>query len=202
MNAQSNAGPKRHAEIVDAAAAVFAEKGYHGASTKDIAARLGIQQAGIYYYFRSKDAALAEVCRLGVAGFVEHARAIAETDQATAKKIRQAIAAHLRPFHHLRDHVRVFHNERRYLAGENRRQVSKLAADYQEALEQLFAEGIRDGALRRDLDPRLATLALLGMCNQVSVWYRGEGESEIEAIADSFADIILVGALGAIEKED
>ena len=41
-------------------AAVFAEKGFHGASTQDIANRLGINQAALYYYFPSKEAALEE----------------------------------------------------------------------------------------------------------------------------------------------
>jgi len=185
--------PKRHTEIVDAAAAVFAKKGYHGASTRDIADRLGIQQAGIYYYFKSKDTALAEVCRLGVAGYVEQARAIAKSGDLAESKIRQVIVAHLRPFHSIWDHVKVFQNERRYLAGDDRKQVSKLALAYEKELCGIFAEGIRAGAFRQDLDARLATYALLGMCNQVTVWYHGKTLAEIEKIADQFADIILDG---------
>jgi len=195
MPREKTTAPKRHAEIVDAAASVFAEKGYHGASTGDIAARLGIQQAGVYYYFKSKDAALAEVCRLGVAGFVDHARDIAALDTPAAVKVRAAIAAHLKPFHHLGDHVRVFHNERRYLTGANRKQVSKLATAYENELEALFAAGVRAGEFRRGLDPRLATLAMLGMCNQVSDWYRGGREADIDKIAGAFADLVLDGVV-------
>jgi TetR/AcrR family transcriptional regulator, cholesterol catabolism regulator len=61
---------RRYGEIIDAVAAVFAEKGYHGASTKDIADRLGIRQGSLYYYFASKESALEEVCQIGVEGFV------------------------------------------------------------------------------------------------------------------------------------
>ena len=50
-------GPKRRtAEIIAAAAKVFARRGYHGASTQDIADVLGIRQASLYYYFESKEA--------------------------------------------------------------------------------------------------------------------------------------------------
>ena len=62
---------------MEAAARVFAERGYHGASTQDIADVLGIRQASLYYYFRSKEIALEKVCMQGVGGFFETARAIA-----------------------------------------------------------------------------------------------------------------------------
>jgi AcrR family transcriptional regulator len=45
----------RRSQILDAAAAVFAEKGFHRATTKDIAGRAGIAEGTIYNYFDSKD---------------------------------------------------------------------------------------------------------------------------------------------------
>ena len=50
---------------IRAAASVFADKGFHGATTKDIATQLGIKQGSLYYYFKSKVEALHEVCLLG-----------------------------------------------------------------------------------------------------------------------------------------
>ena len=54
----------RYREVRDAAARSFAEKGYLGASTKDIADRLGIRAASLYYYLPSKDAALEALRRV------------------------------------------------------------------------------------------------------------------------------------------
>src|SRR5215813_8816416 len=68
---------RRADAIVDAAARVFAERGYHGTSTQAIADVLGLRQASLYYYFPSKEAALERVCEQGVDGFVERAEAIA-----------------------------------------------------------------------------------------------------------------------------
>ena len=45
----SNRQHRRGAEIIVAAAKVFAERGYHGATTQDIADVLGIRQASLYY---------------------------------------------------------------------------------------------------------------------------------------------------------
>ena len=48
-------------QAIKSAAAVFAEKGFHGSSTRDIAEHLGIKQGSLYYYFGSKEEALGEV---------------------------------------------------------------------------------------------------------------------------------------------
>jgi len=65
---------RRAPQIIDAAARVFAERGFHGATTQDIADVLGIRQASLYYYFSSKEAALELVCLKGVEGFFEAAK--------------------------------------------------------------------------------------------------------------------------------
>jgi len=187
--------PKRFTEILDAAAEVFADKGYHGASTTDIADKLGIKQAGLYYYFKSKDAALAEVCRIGVQDYVERLIAISQLDISVEQKIREAIREHLQPFHDLRNFVQVFQNERRYLAGENRTEVNKLAKKYEGELRRLFEAGVASGGFRQDLDCKLATLALLGMCNSVMIWYDGKSKKQIQQIANYYADIIIGGIL-------
>src|SRR5476651_2890675 len=65
---------RRSVEIIEAAAQVFAERGYHGATTQDIADILHIRQASLYYYVPSKEAALELVCIQGVAGFSKRPR--------------------------------------------------------------------------------------------------------------------------------
>ena len=74
---RSTSQRRRAPQIIEAAARVFAERGFHGATTQDIADVLGIRQASLYYYFSSKEAALELVCLKGVEGFFEAAKAIA-----------------------------------------------------------------------------------------------------------------------------
>ena len=187
--------PKRYAEILDAAATIFAEKGFHGASTTDIADQLGIQQAGVYYYFKSKDAVLAEVCRLGVQGYLAHVTAISKSVAPSDVTIRLAVREHLLPFHHIPHYVSVFHSERRYLTGDNQVQVGKLANKYEREFRRLFESGVDAGEFRKNLDCKLATLGLLGMCNSVATWYDGKTEEHISDIAESYADIIIGGVI-------
>src|SRR5215471_18307258 len=95
---RSRPSPRRRApEIIEAAARVFAERGFHGATTQDIADVLGIRQASLYYYFPSKEGALELVCLQGVAGFFEVAKAIGSGPGTAADKLTRLIKSHLSP---------------------------------------------------------------------------------------------------------
>lgn len=185
---------RRYGEIIDAAAAVFAEKGYHGSSTKDIADRLGIRQGSLYYYFTSKEAALEEVCARGVDGFVQGLDDIIEAGGGVAEQLRAAIRNHLQPLRDRPNYVQTFLHERRALPTPSRRKIGAASRNYEDRLEGVFRAGVASGELRADLDCRVATLGLLGMCNAVSTWYlKGDGP-DLEHIVDSFARLIIQGA--------
>jgi AcrR family transcriptional regulator len=184
---------RRYGEIIDAAAAVFAEKGYHGSSTKDIADRLGIRQGSLYYYFASKEAALEEVCQKGVEGYVQGVEDIIASGAQPAEQIRAAVRAHLEPLRSRYDYVRVFLGDRDKLAPRSRRKIGVGSRLYERRLEEIFAAGVASGAFRRDLDCRLATLALLGMCNSVAAWYRKESGVTLEAIAAAYGGLVMDG---------
>lgn len=184
---------RRQSEILDAAAKVFAERGYYGASTQDIADVLGIRQASLYYYFSSKEIALELVCLKGVEGFFEAAADVAAKDISAAEKVHGLVEAHLAPLMDRADYVKTFLNERQYLPPASRKKVGKLSRAYEKVIEKVIAEGIASGELRKDIDPRLMTLALLGMCKSVSAWM-GKGESyQVPVVAEQYARILLVG---------
>ena len=97
---------RRADEIADAAARVFAERGYHGTTTQAIADVLGMRQASLYYYFPSKEAALEEVCARGTDGFAESAERVMQQDVPPLDKLTLLIASHLAPIETMRDYVR------------------------------------------------------------------------------------------------
>src|ERR1700752_5132014 len=72
-------GDRRRTQILDAAARVLAERGYHRTTVRDIAREAGIADGTIYLYFSSKqELLLALIARLGRfaerrADFAEHA---------------------------------------------------------------------------------------------------------------------------------
>lgn len=183
---------RRSTEILDAAARVFAERGYHGASTQDIADLLGIRQASLYYYFRSKEIALEKVCMQGVGGFFETAQAIAAGPGTPREKLAGLIRAHIAPLLDRSDFVRVFLTQRQFLPNVSRRRIGKWSRGIEKIFETVLRQGMRKGDFRSNADPRLAALAILGMANAVSGWYRKENAS-IERIGSEFVALALEG---------
>jgi AcrR family transcriptional regulator len=184
---------RRYGEIIDAAAAVFAEKGYHGSSTKDIADRLGIRQGSLYYYFESKESALEEVCQIGVEGFVQRLEAILARDISPEEMLRAAVHNHLAPLEDRPNYVRVFQHQRHELPPARRRKIAAAAGHYEKLLQTMFERGVAAGAFRQDLDCRLATLGLLGMCNAVGDWRDSEPGATIWEIAENFVSMLISG---------
>ena len=185
-------GRRRAPEIFDAAARVFAERGFHGTTTQDIADVLKIRQASLYYYFPSKDAALELVCLRGVEGFFEVAQAIAAGPGSCANRLGRLIDSHLAPIVDRGDYVRVFLNERQHLPAESRHKVGRWSRALERVFEDVVKEGVRTGEFRRGLDTRLITLAILGMCNEVSSWFRKEN-AEMRDISGQFVRLVLDG---------
>jgi TetR/AcrR family transcriptional regulator, cholesterol catabolism regulator len=189
------ASPRRRApEIIEAAARVFAERGFHGATTQDIADVLGIRQASLYYYFASKEDALEQVCRQGVGGYHEAAKAIAKGPGRAADKLARLIQSHLSPLTDRSDFVRVFLNERQHLPTESRRRIGKLSRALERLFEDVLREGVRRGEFRADLDTRLAVLGILGMANAVANWYRKE-DVAVARISAELARLVLDGVV-------
>lgn len=183
---------RRAPQIIEAAARVFAERGYHGATTQDIADVLGIRQASLYYYFSSKEEALELVCTKGVEGFFDAAKTIASGPGSARERLTLLINSHLSPLLDHRDFVRVFQNERQYLPAESRKRVGRWSRGLERIFEDVISEGMANGEFRADLNPRLTTLAILGMCNAASTWYRKEN-APVSHIAKEFARLAIEG---------
>jgi TetR/AcrR family transcriptional regulator, cholesterol catabolism regulator len=187
---------RRQQEFLDAAAAVFAAKGFHGATTGDIAARLGIRQGSLYYYFRSKEEALEQVCLIGVQGFVHNIEAIDAAAGTLRDKIAAIVAAHVGALETKRDFVVVFLDQRQHLPYERRREVSAQSRRYVGVIEEMLAAGVAGGEARADLDCRLAALSLVGLCNAVAGWQSGEPAPSLDRATAAIVGIFVDGIRG------
>src|SRR5919205_4002439 len=84
----------RRNELTRAAARLFAEKGYHGTSTADLAEALGVQKGSLYAHIESKADLLWEVAREGAAAFHAALDSVPE-EGPVIDRIRAALRAHL-----------------------------------------------------------------------------------------------------------
>ena len=187
---RSTAGVRRRlSEVIGAAAKVFAQRGYHGASTQDIADVLGIRQASLYYYFDSKEAALEAVCRDGHELYVGRLRRIAGSDMSASEKVGQVLLHHAAP--ERLDFTLVFLRERRFLPGPARKRIRALELRYERAVQRIVEQGISSGEFRPDLDARMTTLAVLGLGNTAAAWYGREPDVTPERMLGAYIDLLV-----------
>lgn len=192
MQPRAVESPKRRAaEMLVAAAKVFARRGYHGASTQDIADVLGIRQASLYYYFASKEAALEAVCADGIADYEHRARAILRSRQSAAQKVASLVVQHLAPLQERLDFTLTFLRERRFLPAPARQRIRAIELRYERIIEKVIEQGIAAGEFRAGLDARMATLALLGLGNSAAAWYGRERDATLERITANYIDLLV-----------
>ncbi len=182
---------RRFAEVVDAAAKVFARRGYHGAATQDIADVLGIRQASLYYYFESKEAALEAVCASGVEDYAVRAQKVARCALTSSEKVAQLVFHHLAPMAERLDYTVVFLRERRFLPAPARKRIRAIEMRYERIIQRIIEQGVAAGEFRADLDTRMATLALLGLGNSAALWFGREPGVSLERITESYVDLLV-----------
>ncbi len=156
---------QQRAQAIRSAAAVFAEKGFHGASTKDIAERIGIKQGSLYYYFKSKEEALGEVCLYGIEDYVNRMDSIASSRQPFEAKLLATITSHLGSYRERNEALKVHNDERLYLPKEKRQKLHELGSRYRKSLQGIFQQGVDNGDLRESIDCHFAAQAVIGICN-------------------------------------
>lgn len=186
---------KREMAVIDAAAQVFARKGYVSALTKDIADHLSIRQASVYYYFKSKEEALEKVCKIGMEGYLDAIVRTAGSSLKASEKVRQMIVNHMRPMSERYAYSKVFLSERRHLPEASRKAISEMALTYESILKGIFEEGVATGEFSADLDCASVARGTLGMCNSAINWYRPGKDVSIDTIAQTYARIILEGSI-------
>lgn len=193
------AGARRRREIIDAAATAFDEHGYHGASTQDIADHLGIRQASLYYYFSSKEAALEEVCAVGIGQLLANESELAADTGSSIEKLRRIIAWHLSSMIDRPQFWRVFMTQRRYLTGQARERILRLSRDYERIVTAVVQQGIDDGELRADIDATGMMLTVLGLCNSACLWPGVVKSITVARAIDTITPILLAGCAAGAE---
>lgn len=181
----------RRAAILRRAADAFREHGFHGAAMRDIARTLGMTPGNLYYYFKGKDDLLYACQKMALSTLLAAARRIAESTASATEKIREITMAHIAC---LLEETggSAAHLEFRALPGKRRAEIARGRNEYERMVRGVVEEGIAAG-LFRPVDPKLATLAMLGTLNSTVVWWRPDGPRRPQEIAETFADLIVGG---------
>jgi len=180
--------------LLDAAATLFAQKGYAATSTREIAGILGIRKASLYYHIENKEDLLYAICKSSLDQIRRDVAAALEKVQDPLERIRTLVRAHIKSL--VRDQIAhsVAVGEMHALSGARLKEVIALRDAYEDLVRSVLQDARKAGALRDDIGVKYLCLILLGLLNRVEMWYRRDGALSPDQLARVFETIFLTGA--------
>lgn len=188
----------RRSQILKAAAATFQEKGVSATTLDDVAGRVGLDRASLYYYFSSKEQLLQDLLRVAVQRNVGRAEQIAASDLDAKSKLAAAIQALMRSYAEDYPYLYIFVDE--YLGGLRTskttpwlKQVKQMAQRYDSAIHKIVTDGMNEGLFHKVADPTTVARGIVGMLNSTSTWFRPESPDDADRVAEDFSALIFNG---------
>lgn len=188
--------------ILDAALEVFGQTGYHKGSLREIAARIGISEAGVLHHFPSKRALL--LAALERRDDVDRPAVISSDDEQQGRQLLRSIVALVDRNMRRPGVVELYAT----LAGEATHETHPAHEFFThryvwvvDTIEAAFAALARDGGLRPGVGPRSAARQLVALMDglQIQWLYAGERFDMAGEVLD-FLNLVLLEPLDPIER--
>jgi TetR/AcrR family transcriptional regulator, cholesterol catabolism regulator len=180
------------AGILEAAARIFSEKGYHATSMQDIADAVNLQKASLYHHFASKQEILGDILDEALDLINTRLDIVLSQSLSPDEKLRQAMISYFQTITENKNLSAVLLLELRSLDPELKVNQTARIEKFERLWRDLILEGKRDGVFY-DVDPSLTGKAILGVMNWSVTWYRSDGPRSAKDIADLFAGLFLKG---------
>jgi AcrR family transcriptional regulator len=183
---------RRRSEILDLAARVFYEKGYHSTSIQNIADAVGILKGSLYYYISSKEDLLFEILKEFYEEATSHLGSMADVPPGGAlEELRSLVTRHVTHGAENVERMALFFREFRSLSVDRRAAITKGRDPYNDRLGELIAAAQVEQTICPDIDPKLASNQIIGMMGWIHYWYRPDGTVVPSELADEVADFII-----------
>ena len=184
-------GPLELTPMLAAALEAFQENGFHGASVRDIARRVGQTVPSLYYHHDSKEGVFTSLVELGTSEVAWRVRAAAEEAAGRPDlqfvNVIEAIVLHMTH----RIQLASLDNELRHLSPPNRRRYAARRKEVENVLRDIVETGTREGIFTPK-EPAETSRALLGMCQSIARWYQPDGPLSPEQVAERYVDIAMM----------
>lgn len=181
---------KAAARIRAAAIEAFAENGYGGTTTRDIAARLGLSAAAMYPHYKSKEELLFVIAYEGHQKTVEWLRAADPAGAAPADRLRAVVAEFARTQAAYHGRSRVVEYELTALSPEHYRAIVGLRRKLTRHIREIIEAGVGDGTFQVP-DTEGVTLAVVSLCVDVCRWFPTGRYADPETVATLYSELTL-----------
>lgn len=173
----------RRENILDAATDVFSKYGFHGAKMEDIAKKAGIGKGTIYGYFDSKRSLFYEMIKYRIEEYRKGLDSALNMDGSLEEKLYALYVSHEAYLDRYIDITQMIMREKEVLPKE-------LIMELADEMDKLFnmtkraiEEAIHRKELRKDLDPKLAAIIIIGSIGQFygrKIYYQRKGYDSID----------------------
>ena len=182
--------------LLSLAAEIFAEKGYHNASIRDLSKRAGTSLSGLYYYFESKQELLFMIQDRSLRKVLGRLRSKLEGIDRAEEKLRTLVHNHVGFFSENMAAMRVITHEYDALEGEYRIRITDLRREYSDLCQEILRE-VRRFTSAGDVAPlNVATSALFGVMNWIYAWYTPGSNVPVERLAEHLYRLFTGGFIG------
>ncbi|MGD9959075.1 TetR/AcrR family transcriptional regulator [Nocardioides sp.] len=182
--------PDARSRLVAAAVAAFAEKGFHGTTTRDIASTAGMSPAALYVFFPSKEALLHELSLVGHSRVLELVEESASSAADPVDQLGAVVEAFVRDHAQSHTGARVINYELSALTAEHRAEITALRHRIDLVVRDVVQLGVDQGVFHTR-DPHMTTLAVLSLGIDVARWYRDEGVWSPADVAEHYRGLVL-----------
>jgi AcrR family transcriptional regulator len=177
--------------ITEAAREIFAERGYHGSSIRDIAQRAGLSLSALYYWHASKQHLLAALIEEIQHDYFERCdRALQAAGDDPAEKLRALVRATVEYRVSRRVESNIATLEWRNLEPDNRERLDVTRRSATRPWADILADGVRRGVFRC-AHPDDARRSIVAACNAIAQWYEPGGEITLPELAERYSAIAL-----------
>lgn len=185
---------ERLTEILDAAEAVLAEKGFRDATIQDLASQVGLAKGSLYYYIENKEDLLFQVLRRGNLRYLQVLRADPFiTSGAPVSRLLRFIDLHMQQVEHDRSWNTLDERQDVFLDADNLAAINGLRQKTYRILKGILSDGMSAGVFSEGMDPSVAANSILSLMNSTTRWYKPRGRHSIEEIGEWYKAMILDG---------
>jgi acetoacetyl-CoA synthetase len=170
--------------VLKAALEAFAEKGYHGTTTRQLAERSGLSVPGIYHHYRSKQDILFDLMMVIIDELIERSRQALVSSGDDPRDQFDALVESLLRFHMFRQKGAVVStSELRSLEPGNRETYVARRDEQQAMILRIVQAGVDAGQFATPY-PHDAARAIASLCVGVASWYRPDGQLSVESLLE------------------
>jgi AcrR family transcriptional regulator len=181
------------ARVLQHAAKIFCEKGYEGASMRDLSRAAGMSLAGLYHYFESKDELLYLIQKHTFRTIIERLQQRLDGTTNPEERIRIFIENHLDYFLANKEAMKVLTHEDETLKNGRGAEIRAIKREYYKICLDLLEDLRREKGL--EFSGRLAVLGLFGMINWIYTWHNPRIDLDAGELAGEMSNMFLRGVL-------